>query len=112
MIRVYHDAGNVIETLEREGGCVNSSQIIKIPVRAILRELCLSDSVVQEWDDVIVDVHEKTTTIEVRILCTPQLDSLGNTVGSHRCLQHRWLSKKMTVRNERGRASTSFIVLR
>jgi hypothetical protein len=54
----------------------------------------------------------KTTTIEVRILCTPRLDSLGNTVGSPRCLQHRWLSKKMMAPNERGRASTSFIVLR
>jgi hypothetical protein len=30
-------------------------------------------------DDLIVDVHEKTTTIEVRILCTPPAESLGNT---------------------------------
>jgi hypothetical protein len=38
VIRVYDDAGNLIETLEHEGGCVSSSQIIKIPVRAILRD--------------------------------------------------------------------------
>jgi hypothetical protein len=34
---------------------------------------------ITEWDDLIVDVHEKTTTIEVRILCTPPAESLGNT---------------------------------
>jgi len=38
---------------------------------------------------------QKTTTIEIRILCTPQMDSLGNTVGSHGCLQHLWLSKNL-----------------
>jgi len=58
---------------------------------------------------VIVDVHQKTTTIEIRILCTPQMDSLGNTVGSHGCLQHLWLSKNLafvqTSFKERVRAS-------
>src|SRR5262249_32765033 len=63
----------------------------------------------------IVDVHEKTTTIEVRILCTPRLDSLGNTVGSHGCLQHRWLSKNdgpLTNVGERPRHSLSFATKR
>jgi hypothetical protein len=43
----------------------------------------------------IVDVHEQTTMIEVRILCTPRLGPLGNTVGSQRCLQPRWLSNSV-----------------
>ncbi len=37
-------------------------------------ELCFSRSVVTDWDDLIVDVHEKTTTIEISILCTPLLN--------------------------------------
>jgi hypothetical protein len=68
-----------------------------------------------EWDDVIVDVREKTTTIEVRILCTPRLDSLGNTVGSHGCLQHLWLSKNLafvqTIFGENSRAISALTQL-
>jgi len=72
--------------LKLKGGCV----------RAVLGTLpCAFRST--EWDDVIVDVHEKTTTIEVRILDSvyPRVDSLGKTVGSHGCLQHLWLSKNL-----------------
>ena len=84
---------------EIEGGCV----------RAVLGTLPFAFRST-EWDDVIVDVHEKTTTIEVRILCTPRLDSLGNTVGSHGCLQHLWLSKNLASRRHglRRRARGSF----
>jgi hypothetical protein len=39
-------------------------------IRAILRTLPLAFRSTK-WDDLIVDVHEKTTTIEVLILCTP-----------------------------------------
>jgi hypothetical protein len=51
-------------------------------VRAILRTLPFAFRSTDR-DDLIVDVHEKTTTVEVRILCNPPVKSLGNTVGSH-----------------------------
>jgi hypothetical protein len=92
VIRVYDELGDVIATHEHKGGRVSSSQIIKNPSAQFCETLPFAFRST-EWDDVIVDVREKTTTIEVRILCTPRLDSLGNTVGSHGCLQHRWLSK-------------------
>ena len=50
---------------DKEG--VNFHQSLKSPSG----ELCFSHSVFTDWDDQIVDVHEKTTTIEVSILCTP-----------------------------------------
>jgi hypothetical protein len=54
---------------EIEEGCVSSSQIHQN----------IRSAPLLGWDDLIVDVHEKTTTIEVRILCTPPAESLGNT---------------------------------
>jgi hypothetical protein len=56
---------------EIEGGRVSSSQDSSKYLSAPFCELCLSHSVVTDWDDLIVDVHKKTTTIEVRILCNP-----------------------------------------
>ena len=82
MIRVYDDAGNVIETLEREGGCVSSSQISKYPSAQFCETLPFA-SRSTDLDDQIVDVHEKTTMIEVRILCIPRLDPSDNTVGTY-----------------------------
>jgi hypothetical protein len=56
---------------EIEGGCVSSSQIHQnIRPRHFWRTLPFAFRST-DWDDLIVDVHKKTTTIEVRILCTP-----------------------------------------
>ena len=64
---------------EIEEGCVSSSQIHQnIRPRRFWRTLPFAFRST-DWDDLIVDVHEKTTTIEVRILCTPPAESLGNT---------------------------------
>jgi hypothetical protein len=61
-------------TFEIEGGCAGSSQVHQSIPSAPFCELCLSHSVLRTGMIWIVDVHEKTTTIKVRILCTPRLN--------------------------------------
>src|SRR5262249_16084076 len=58
-------------------------------------ELCLSHSVVRTGMIQIVDVQEKSTMIEVPDSAYSPAGSLGNTGGSQRCLQHRWLSNSV-----------------
>jgi hypothetical protein len=75
-------------------------------VRAILRTLPFAFRSTDR-DDLIVDVHEKTTTVEIRILCNPRLNpwatQLAATVSAAPLVV-----KKMTVPYGRGRASMSF----